>query len=183
MIYITSNFTTSDVKNRKYCTSLNAAVYTDDDGNGAEGISFILHLLCIFYSIRGRSIECKIADPTFLFLAQAHILKAFQLEDKRAMHFSLSNGKNTTQITLATSTSRTLIVVIATSNTMSDSVSKMDTKALQLFLNEEISAYKRSDWIRKLVVPNITIHDDENDEKGTLGIFQYLSCVQITRVY
>jgi hypothetical protein len=63
------------------------------------------------------------------------------------------------------------------SNSASNPVSTMDTKALQLYLDKEISTYKKSDWIGRLLLENITIVDkNEKDESitGTIDICQYL---------
>jgi hypothetical protein len=65
-------------------------------------------------------------------------------------------------------------------NTASNSVSRMSSKALQLYLDEKITKFKKSAWIGTLVLENISIvndfEPDESDKSatGTIDICQYL---------
>jgi hypothetical protein len=93
------------------------------------------------------------AGPAFLFFARAHTSKQFHFE---------GNALFCPGIKL---------------NTASNSVSRMSSKALQLYLDEEIINVKKSDWISTLVVENITIVNDFEPDKsatGTIDICQYL---------
>ena len=63
------------------------------------------------------------------------------------------------------------------SSSASNLVSRMNSKSLQLYLDSEITAFKKSDWIGSLLLQNITLVDGEDREisaTGTIDVCQYL---------
>ena len=63
------------------------------------------------------------------------------------------------------------------SSSASNLVSRMNSKSLQLYLDSEITAFKKSDWIGSLLLQNITLVDGEDREisaAGTIDVCQYL---------